>query len=596
MILCEIGANIGGMHICGNVTGYYHGSRGGAHEREHERCMSDKVFLARGAHWEQKQIHVMERLTESGVRIFCRHSAIGVYFDGNRVVGLQMWNGERKINIRAKIVIDATSDGHILRMTNVKAQYGRPIDNITVPFTVRTQYVLNMPDGHKSLRSNNDDSGNIDQYDKKDFSDKTIFAHANSARLIDEGEFVNLGLHTGVREGLTFEGEDCVRYSDIILRKIPEKTLFYAYSDLDRHGYDRALDEELFQDWWVVANLATVTARIAVPMGCIVPKGISGLVTAGRCLSCDTYSQSAVRMNRDMFRMGECVGVACAMAIKDNVDFLSIDYEKYVARVQELGCFAGYEDRVFGFDGNYGQYLNKMKTLGKTPDKKYEGLSEWDNIYAPVEFDIEKSFHLLKTNTPGVAIWSVFLSDNKKELSDRLYSEMEKTDDKDFKYNCAIALGIIRDERAHNVLREIIENRDCYYFADNRRSNQFRSVVAVCLLGKLGKKEDLPLLFELLTDKEYTRDIYHTLKSNYMYYPYNDRNFLYFDMFTHACASIVKIYKRNALPLCELHSFFVSLFEGDKIIKRITNTKKGEQTYNEIEGFIAYMLKATKET
>ena len=30
VILCEIGENIGGMHVCGNVTGYYYGMRGGS--------------------------------------------------------------------------------------------------------------------------------------------------------------------------------------------------------------------------------------------------------------------------------------------------------------------------------------------------------------------------------------------------------------------------------------------------------------------------------------------------------------------------------------------------------------------------------------
>ncbi|MBE6695389.1 MAG: FAD-dependent oxidoreductase, partial [Ruminococcaceae bacterium] len=34
VILCEIGENIGGMHVCGNVNGYYYGARGGSYEQD----------------------------------------------------------------------------------------------------------------------------------------------------------------------------------------------------------------------------------------------------------------------------------------------------------------------------------------------------------------------------------------------------------------------------------------------------------------------------------------------------------------------------------------------------------------------------------
>lgn len=134
VILCEIGANIGGMHVCGNVTGYYHGSRGGAHEEEHTKCINDTFFHTPVSHWEQKQIHITERLKNSGVRLLCRHSATGIYFEEDRAVGLKVFDGEKEINIKAKIIIDATSDGLLIKMTDVPKEYGRQSDSLTVPF------------------------------------------------------------------------------------------------------------------------------------------------------------------------------------------------------------------------------------------------------------------------------------------------------------------------------------------------------------------------------------------------------------------------------------------------------------------------------
>ena len=261
-------------------------------------------------------------------------------------------------------------------------------------------------------------------------------------------------------------------------------------------------------------------------MRCVVPKGIKGLVTAGRCLSCDTYIQSAVRMNRDMFRMGECVGIAAAMAALEGVDFLDIDYEKYLTRVKAKGCFGEYSRITFAFDNSYRAYLNKMNALGRIPDKKYEGLSPNASIYEPISLDVDKNFRLLKTDAPGVAIWSCYVSTEENTVRERLYQEILNTDNTLYKYNCAIALGLLEDACALPVLREIVQNRDCYFFTDNRRSNQFRSAVAVCLLGRLGSENELPLLLEILSAEEAKRPMYHTLQPNYLYHNFPDRNFV----------------------------------------------------------------------
>ena len=588
VILCEIGENIGGMHVCGNVTGYYYGNRGGSYQEDDEKTMADRVFLTNNRHWEQRQIRLTERLFGSGVQVLCRHSILGLYLDGDRVIGALAFDGTRQVSIRADLTIDATSDGHLIRMTNVKKRYGRPSDQKFVPFGVFLQYTK---DGH--LFSKNNDSGIMNHYYAKDFSQKTILAHANASNLMKNKELVNCALHTGVREGLSYEGEDAVLYENLLLDKQPEKVLFWAYADLDRHGALRATEEELFQNWWVVSNLATVTIKIPVPMGSVVPKNIKGLVTAGRCLSCDTYSQSALRMNQDMFRMGECIGVAASMAVRGGVDLLEIDYQEYLSRVQQRGCYDGKAHGIFGFDNSYKMYLNKMRSLNREPDKAYEHLSLQDSIYEPIDFDFERNVDKLKTDAPGVAIWSCYLHAQKPEIRSRLYNDMCNADDKLYKYNCAIALGLMGDVRARPVLCEIVQNRDCFFFTDNRRSNQFRSAVAVCLLGRIGNEEDLSLLFALLSEDEILRSMYHTLKENYLYHTQADRNFVYFTMVTHACMAIYKIYQRCGLCMEALHKYFVELFRDNILLSRVTDAAPGETAHEEMSGFIEYLLKIT---
>ena len=433
----------------------------------------------------------------------------------------------------------------------------------------------------------------MNHYNANEFSRKVIMAHANADNLLKNTEYVNLASHTGIREGLSFEGECRLNYEDLLLGKKPEKVLFHAYSDLDRHGSERATEEEFFQNWWVVSNLATVTVNIPVPFGSIVPRGIRGLLSAGRCLSTDTYMQSAVRMNSDMFRMGECIGVAVSIAVRDGVDFLDIDYESYLARVRKRRCFNGYPDRTFCFDNNYSSYLTKMNSLGRTPDSKYASLRANDYICEKIDFDFEKNIHLLKTDAPGIAIWSAFVAKDKTAVKKLLIRELSEAEDELYRYNCAIALGIMGDDSALPTLRQIVEGRDCFFFTDNRRSNQFRSAIAVCLLGRLGGEKELPLLFEILSDGEIERKMYHTLEANYLYHNDPDRNFVYFQMLTHTCMAIYKIYNRLSLDMEKLHGFFEKLFAGDKVLRRTTDAKLGEPAYAELCDFINHILRLT---
>lgn len=561
VILLEYSSCIGGMHVRGNVCMYYYGDEGGSYLEDESKYNRD-VFLAGNQQPETKQTVLYKRLQKSGVKILCNHTPIGVYIEDGRVLGLQILTSEGIISIGAKMVIDATSDGHLIRMLPVNKNYGRAIDGKTVPFTVRTVYFAN-----RCFMSINDDSGYINQYSNTDFSKKTILAHANATKFIDKGEFINVASITGVREGLFFDGEDTVKLENILYDTPCEKTLFYAYSDVDKHGLDMALDEDLFQNWFVISNLATVTASIKVPMGCIVPKNIKGIVTAGRCISADSYSLSSIRMNRDMFRMGECVGIACSMAVNNQCDFLEIDYQQYLAKVNGRGCFRGSNHRKFGFDGT------------RTPN----GI-----IYTPVEFNAEKNLHLLETTTPGAMIWSCYVSENKKELAEIIYEKLLASDSTLTKYNCAIALGIMNDFRTLPVLREIVENRDAFRFTDCRRSNQLRTSIALCLLGRLGDMEDITLIEPIIfNENEFLKEMYREEATEY----YNP---VYFDVLTHAIMAIIKLYKKHNIDMGELHNRLKNLFENDKIINRVTSHLYGHPHYMEIFDFQNYVLKITK--
>jgi hypothetical protein len=192
----------------------------------------------------------------------------------------------------------------------------------------------------------------------------------------------------------------------------------------------------------------------------------------------------------------------------------------------------------------------------------------------------------LETDAPGVAIWSAYLAKGDGKTAEKLFSLLSSAEGELHRYNSAIALGIMGDPRAVPTLREIVERRDAFFFTDNRRSNQFRCAVALCLLGRLGTEEELPLLFEVLSRDESDREMYHTLEPNYLYGTDTARNVLYFQVVTHAAEAIVKIGKRCGIPAKELRDKFKDAFSDGYILGKITTAPEGSPQYDETFGFI----------
>ncbi len=568
VIAIEREENIGGMPINGLVKGYYYGARGGSFEvLDKASRHKNSVFLSRADGPDMRRIVLLEALDKYGVKLICGCIFDGVYFEGERVVGVTVFNNGVRENIRAKTVIDATSDGHVIRMCPVKTEHGRPSDGKTVPFSMRAELQREL----EGSDYDNSDSGQGDPYDVPEFSKKIIIARGTKSRFLKtERRLVSMSTVCGIREGVRFEGEDRLTYADMILDKRPEKVLFYAYSDLDKHGHDLAIDDELYQNWWVISNLSTVTINIPVPMGVVVPKGIKGLVTAGRCISVDSYASSAVRMNRDMFRMGECVGIASAMAVAKNCDFTDIDYEEYLSKVRKYDCFDGEKEKRFGFHftGNNRPY---------TPIDPHMG-----------EEDIISG---LSTDCPGAAIWASFINGG-EALAKRLVCEMN-SENLLLKYNSAIALGIMGRREGLPLLRELVKKRKNFSFKDCRRTNQLRSVIAICLLGRLGDETDITLLEDIIfNDGEFEKTIYDLSPEQF-----SDRfgtKMVLFQHYTHAVMSYVKLSKRFGI---DNYGKLLTRFSGserEKVIRAITREPETAYIYAEISDFLDNALKAAK--
>ena len=182
VILLEKDSNVGGMHVNGNVHGYYYGFAGGEFEKIDANCKLDEPYFMHGAVKDSKHAQYVTAIENNGIELLLKHLPTGIYLEDKQVVGLKVFDGKKQINIKAKITVDATSDGHVLKSLDINKRLGRPLDGKTVPFSVISNYVWN------NIRCGvNQDAGHVNQYDVEELSSKIIFAHQNAKELFERG-------------------------------------------------------------------------------------------------------------------------------------------------------------------------------------------------------------------------------------------------------------------------------------------------------------------------------------------------------------------------------------------------------------------------
>ncbi len=341
--------------------------------------------------------------------------------------------------------------------------------------------------------------------------------------------------------------------------------MFYAYSDFDKHGKDNALETETLQDLYVAANLSTVCFSVPVTIKSMIPKNCKSIIAAGRHIGMDHDVASLNRMQRDMQKCGESAGVCAALAAKNGIQPAEVPYEDVKRILEESGCLTEKHNTGIMFDDAYRR-------------EKIEWLT-WEE-------DIKSAF---TTNRPGIAIYSCkLLGDRIVPCLKRWLGEKEQL----FRYNSAIALGLIGDEASLPTLREIAENRDAFYFEDCRRTNQFRTPAAIYLLGKMGDKNSIPVLKDILCNvEEFHKPLYHAIKEyNYRLNPNKNFNEVYFQVISHSAVSLIKIIEKYPMLLKEGIAILTEAFKDNRHIENITALPETTFEYQSMDNIKSYVM------
>jgi len=116
---------------------------------------------------------------------------------------------------------------------------------------------------------------------------------------------LDTGTQIGVRESRRIEGEYAVTAEDALGGARFDDAIACCAWPVEEHGADRATR------WvWLPDG-----AYYQIPFRSLLPKGVGGLLVAGRCVSSTHEAQASLRVAGTCFALGEAAGTAAAMAV-----------------------------------------------------------------------------------------------------------------------------------------------------------------------------------------------------------------------------------------------------------------------------------------
>lgn len=322
-------------------------------------------YTGKAHDFEKAKLALAEFVNHENIDVYLQTSVFDVLKDGDRVTGVVLATNQGKLALEGKVVIDCTGDGIVAAVAGCDVRKGRE-DGLMQPVTL--EFTIDGIDESKGVTCIGDvddvqlngepflafckrraDAGripanlaavrlhptvekgqrqvNTTQVNKCDVTKvKEIFpADLELRRQIEilMGFFkeelpgyenvrvMRSGTTTGVRETRRVMGDYILTAEDLVSGKQFEDAVVHeAEFIVDIHNPDGAGQAE---------DKIAYVIPYDIPYRAMLPKGVEGLITAGRCISGTHRAHASYRVMSICMAMGEAAGIAAALAVKADV-------------------------------------------------------------------------------------------------------------------------------------------------------------------------------------------------------------------------------------------------------------------------------------
>ena len=328
-----------------------------------------------------QMIVLEDMMQEAGVEILYYTTVCDAVMDGAQIVGVTIQNKNGQGFIRAKRVVDSTGDGDVAASAGVPFFKGREEDGKMQPCTlmfkiggvdyeravfpgsfetrVQTEKgelqalakeLLPFPAGHVLLYRqpepgtvcvNMTNAICIDGTDARSVTEGMRICRSQILPILrflreyvpgyESCWLMGSASLLGIRETRHFEGDQTLGATDILNATCFDNWVVRrAFFNFDVHNLTGAsLDKTGIQHGW------TQPDDYSIPYGCLLPKGVEGLLLSGRNISGSHLAHSNYRIMSVCIALGEAAGAAAALSVREGCSLRELDVKLIQASVGE---------------------------------------------------------------------------------------------------------------------------------------------------------------------------------------------------------------------------------------------------------------------
>jgi hypothetical protein len=147
------------------------------------------------------------------------------------------------------------------------------------------------------------------------------------AHLLQNGYIAHIAPKLGVREIRRITGDKVLTVNDLINTKWPDDAVAVGNYGLDSWGAS-----------YLKGHKITLPENgYGLPYGMFVAKDMENLYVIGKCISASHLAQGAVRVQTIVSQMGQAIGTAAAMCVRNKSDIRSVDIQELQKKLKYAG-------------------------------------------------------------------------------------------------------------------------------------------------------------------------------------------------------------------------------------------------------------------
>jgi hypothetical protein len=307
---------------------------------------------------ERLKIVSNDLVLQNGVKLLMHSWGVAPIIEGDEVRGVIFEGKSGRQAILAKVVIDATGDGDIFALAGVP--FEGDIIGEDIHHTVNTAFRfggVDMERYHQFRR------GNRAEFD-------VIMARGALEGVRDRPHRLPRN-DVVVFMGPRLSGYSCINVEDLTAVEVESRRLMLRILDFYKKnvpGFESAwlLDtasqlgtrhsrrligvKKVTRPEWlqnivqddeigVTPPANPADPNVSIPLGCLLPTQLDGLMAAGRSLSCDAASHTFLRLVPQCWEMGQGAGVAAAVAVNAGAKVRNVDVKEVQRLLLKQGVY-----------------------------------------------------------------------------------------------------------------------------------------------------------------------------------------------------------------------------------------------------------------